>query len=42
MNALCEEVNETLQEVGQVSIGDLSRNFSLPNDFLMEVKYMCE
>ena len=37
VSALCEEVNETLQEVGQVAIADLSRNFGLPNNFLMEV-----
>ena len=37
IDALCEEVNETLQEVGQVAISDLSKNFGLPNDFLIEV-----
>lgn len=38
MTALCEEVNDTLQEVGQIVISDLSRNFALPNDFLMQVR----
>ena len=37
MDCLCEEVNDTLQEVGQMSIATLSKNFGLPNDFLVEV-----
>ena len=42
MDCLCEEVNDTLQEVGQMSIATLSKNFGLPNDFLVEVRmYKC-
>ena len=38
MNRLCEELNDTLQEVGQLSVATLSKNFGLPNDFLVEVR----
>ena len=37
MRAMCEEINDTLQEVGQMIVADISKNFGLPNDFLMEV-----
>lgn len=37
IKAMCEEINDTLQEVGQIAVADLSKNFGLPNDFLMEV-----
>ena len=37
IDRLCEEINDTLQEAGQVSIADLSRNLGLPTDFLLEV-----
>ena len=37
MTALFEEVNDTLQEVGQMVVADLSKDFSLPHDFLMQV-----
>ena len=38
MAALFEEINDTLQEVGQMMVvADLSKDFSLPHDFLMQV-----
>ena len=37
MAALFEEINDTLQEVGQMVVSDLSKDFSLPHDFLMQV-----
>lgn len=37
IDALCEEINDTLQEVGQMMVADLSKNFALPNSFLMQV-----
>ena len=37
---LCEEINDIIQEAGQASVTDLSRNFSLPINFLLEV-LMC-
>ena len=37
IDALCEEINDTLQEVGQMIVADLSKNFALPNSFLMQV-----
>ena len=35
---LCDEINDTLQEVGQMSITDLSTSFGLPMDFILEVR----
>ena len=37
MQRLCREINDTVQEAGQVSVADLSKNFGLPNKFLVEV-----
>ena len=40
--ALCEEINDTLQEVGQMTVADLSKSFALPNNFLVQVRtYAC-
>lgn len=38
MKRLCEEINDIIQEAGQASIADLSRNFGLPINFLTEVQ----
>lgn len=38
LDHLAEEVNDTLQESGQVLIAELSRNFGLPLNFLVEVQ----
>ena len=37
MVRLCEETNDIIQETGQASLADLSRNFNLPIKYLMEV-----
>ena len=38
MHRLCDEINDTLQEVGQMTIADLSKDFGLPMDFVLEVR----
>ena len=38
LDRVAEEINETLQESGQVLIGELSKSFGLPADFLLEVR----
>ena len=40
MHHLCEEINDLIQEAGQASLTDLSRNFNLPYNFLLEV-HLC-
>ncbi|XP_032239292.2 E3 UFM1-protein ligase 1 homolog [Nematostella vectensis] len=37
LDRMAEEINETLQEAGQVFIAELSKTFSLPTDFMLEV-----
>lgn len=37
LNRLAEEVNDKLQEAGQVTIPELCKNYDLPGDFLTEV-----
>ncbi len=37
LDTLCEEINDNLQEMGQLDVSQLSKTFSLPNDFLLEV-----
>ena len=37
LDRVAEEINETLQESGQVLIAELSKTFGLPADFLQEV-----
>jgi len=32
-----EEINETLQEAGQVLVADLAKTFNLPNDFVLSI-----
>lgn len=39
MQHLCEEISDLVQETGQASLADLSRNFNLPINFLMKVCY---
>ncbi|XP_078669883.1 E3 UFM1-protein ligase 1-like isoform X2 [Branchiostoma floridae x Branchiostoma belcheri] len=36
LDSLAEEVNDLLQENGQVTIGQLTKQYDLPSDFLME------
>lgn len=40
IDALCEEINDSLQENGQMSVADISKSFALSNTFLLEVS-MC-
>ena len=35
---MCEEISDALHEIGQMSVAELSKNFSLPNSFLLEVR----
>lgn len=37
IDALCEEINDSLQENGQMSVADISKSFALSNTFLLEV-----
>lgn len=37
LDSVAEEANEILQEKGQLSIGDLCKQFGLPSDFLLGV-----
>ena len=38
VDSLCEEINDSLQENGQISVADISKSFALPNSFLLEVR----
>lgn len=38
LDQVAEEINDTLQESGQVIISELSKTFALSTDFLLEVK----
>lgn len=40
MNKISEEINELLKEKGSVSISELTNIYSLPADFLYQVKKM--
>ena len=37
LDQVAEEINDTLQESGQVIISELSKTFSFATDFLLEV-----
>ena len=37
LDQVAEEINDTLQETGQVIISELSKTFSFATDFLLEV-----
>ncbi|KAK3742853.1 hypothetical protein QZH41_015373, partial [Actinostola sp. cb2023] len=37
LDRMAEEINETLQESGQVFIAELSKSFTLPTDYVLEV-----
>ena len=39
LDQVAEEINDTLQESGQVIISELSKTFTLSTDFLLEVKW---
>lgn len=39
LDQVAEEINDTLQESGQVVISELSKTFTLSTDFLLEVSY---
>lgn len=38
LEKMCEEINDTLQEAGQLTVSDLTKEFGLPTAFLLEVK----
>ena len=40
MQHLCEEISDLVEETGQASLADLSRNFNLPINFLIKVCYI--
>ena len=37
LDRTAEEINETLQESGQVTVADLAKTFNFPADFLLSV-----
>lgn len=39
LDQVAEEINDILQESGQVVISELSKTFTLSTDFLLEVSY---
>uniref|UniRef100_A0A671Q6P7 E3 UFM1-protein ligase 1 n=1 Tax=Sinocyclocheilus anshuiensis TaxID=1608454 RepID=A0A671Q6P7_9TELE len=41
LDRLAEEVNDKLQEAGQVNIAELCKTYDLPGDFLTEVSPVC-
>jgi hypothetical protein len=41
INRIAEEINERLLQQGQVTIGDLTRHYDLPSDFLQMVNIIC-
>jgi hypothetical protein len=41
VNRIAEEINERLLQQGQVTIGDLTRHYDLPSDFLQMVNTIC-
>jgi hypothetical protein len=41
VNHIAEEINERLLQQGQVTIGDLTRHYDLPSDFLQMVNIIC-
>ena len=40
-DGIAEEVNEKLQQVGEVSIGALTTQYDLPSEFLEKVRDHC-
>jgi len=40
LDQVAEEINDTLQESGQVVISELSKTFTLSTDFLLEVIHL--
>lgn len=42
LDAMCEEVNDALHEIGQMNVAELSKSFLLPNTFLLEVSILKE
>lgn len=41
LDRIAEEINERLLQQGQVTIGDLTRHYDLPSDFLQMVNIIC-
>lgn len=40
LDQVAEDINDFLQESGQISIAELSKKFTFPTDFLLEVSYV--
>jgi hypothetical protein len=38
---IAEEINEKLLQQGQITIGELTRHYDLPSDFLQTVSTIC-
>ena len=38
MNKISEEINEILQEKGNIAISELTNTYELPTDFIQQVK----
>lgn len=44
LDRICEEINETLQQSGQISVVELTKQYELPIEFLLQVFhhiYLC-
>ena len=39
LDRAAEEINEALQESGQLSVTELSKTFNLPSEFLLSVSF---
>lgn len=39
LDRTAEEINEKLQENGQIAIGDVAKTFNLPTEFLLSVSF---
>ena len=39
LDSIGEEVNEKLQQYGKINIGDISKQYELPPDFILEVSF---
>ena len=39
LDSICEEINDKLEEAGQISIADLTKHYDLPGDFMYDVSH---
>jgi len=40
LNSIVEEINETLQQNGQISVQDLTKHYELSSEFLLQVRFL--